>query len=104
MSQDSFPDLVKHLVEVAKRDGGISGDEQQIIDQVTVDLKLYNAARVKALEDKVIDDDESKMLEQLKDKILEHAVETAKLDGYVKMQERDIIKKLISVVHNFVDQ
>ncbi len=103
MNDEQFPNLIQELFTQAEQDGVITEDERKIIDQVKIDLKLFNSAHEKALADNIIDEEESRNLQKLRDNILERAIEKSKADGYVERDERDLLKKLLKVIRNIVN-
>ncbi len=94
MEDDVFSNTIKELVKEAAKDGIITPDEQEIINQVTVDGESFSMKLQMALEDGVITDEEVKELEDLKHLILERAETIAGLDGKHTEDEKNLIQKL----------
>ena len=86
-----------HLIETAAKDGVITQEEVDLIDAFEVSLKKYERALRKAFEDGVIDNDEEKILEDIKDKIISNGTQVAGIDGISKDEMNLLISMMLSL-------
>jgi tellurite resistance protein len=98
MKDDIIDSTIKELMEVAIADGIVSSDELEIIKQVKIDLDSYDLHLRDAKMDGFIDEDEMKILESLRDLIIERADIIASVDGKLSEDE----KALLTTLKNFV--
>ena len=103
MSQDSslLEKTLKLLFEQAFKDGVVTDDEFEIIEQVELDIELYMDSLNRALLDNLITTEESDELEALKDKILEKATQIAQGDGVIDAEEQGLLKKLSEILSEY---
>ncbi|MHA2090113.1 MAG: hypothetical protein ACW98K_04575 [Candidatus Kariarchaeaceae archaeon] len=99
MSKETlFEETVKELMNAAKRDGIITPEELDIIEQVKVDADSYETFLKEAFMDGTITDEESKKLQDLKQMIIDRAELIAKIDGSFDADEQILIKKLYEII------
>ena len=103
MSQDSslLEKTLRLLFEQAFKDGVVTDDEFEIIEQVELDIELYMDSLNRALLDNLITTEESDELEALKDKILEKATQIAQGDGVIDAEEQGLLKKLSEILSEY---
>ncbi|MDH5402065.1 MAG: TerB family tellurite resistance protein [Candidatus Heimdallarchaeota archaeon] len=92
---------LKELFKIARKDGVITEEENDIIDQIVIDTLEYSQMIDKAIEDGIIDDEETQELKKLKDQIIKNAEATALADGFYKDHEKELIKKLYDLLNSF---
>lgn len=101
MSEESlFTITMRELIEAAKKDGVITPEEQDIIEQVKVHADSYNMILEESLSDGIISSDEADRLNGLKQMIVDRAELIAKIDGKFEDDEKELIKKLIEIMKN----
>lgn len=96
-----FHETIKELFFVAKKDGVLTDQERAILDQVTVDVRIYTEALELALSDGMIDDKEIKKLTKLKEKIIIDAKKTANEDRVLDQDEKELIQKISEVLNKY---
>ena len=99
-------EIMKSIIEVAARDGKISNDEELIVDNVHQNIKEFRKALKIAWEDKIITVEERELLEEIADKILDNAMETANADGFLTQEEMNLLLAIamkVKVPKNIVD-
>jgi hypothetical protein len=92
---------IKELLKVAKENGVITVHEFKMLKRVRYDVREYQDALKKALDDNVITPEENKELTKLKDDILNNVVTVANMDKIVDDEETDIIQKLTEIVNEY---
>lgn len=100
MSNDLFEKSIKELMKTALKDGNISPDEYEIIEQAKVDIDSYNLHLQDALEDGQITEAEQKRLNELRELIIERADIIAKLDDTLSSDEEVLIDTLKRFIKN----
>ncbi|MCY3412312.1 MAG: hypothetical protein INQ03_11815 [Candidatus Heimdallarchaeota archaeon] len=94
MSEDLFKETIKKLLEVAEKDGVITSEEFEVLEQIRVDADSYAVNLEEAKSDGTIDDTESEKLSRLRDQILERAEIVANIDGTLSDDERALLNTL----------
>lgn len=92
---------IKELMEVANKDGIVSSDELEIINQVKVDLDSYDLHLKEAQKDGFIDDEEMIVLEKLRNLIIERADIIASVDGKLAEDEKELLKSLKNFINKY---
>ncbi len=102
MSDDEnlFQMTIRELMEAAKKDGVITPQEKDIIDQVRVDADSYNMLLEESLSNGIINEQEAEKLGDLKQMILDRAELIAKVDGEFDKDEQLMLKKLSEILNN----
>ncbi|OLS28758.1 MAG: hypothetical protein HeimC2_04880 [Candidatus Heimdallarchaeota archaeon LC_2] len=95
-----FQLTIRELMEAAKKDGVITPEEKDIIDQVRVDADSYNMMLEESLTDGTINEQESERLNDLKQMIIDRAELIAKVDGEFDDDEQFLLKKLSDILNN----
>ncbi|MHA2254052.1 MAG: hypothetical protein ACXAD7_27110 [Candidatus Kariarchaeaceae archaeon] len=99
MSKETlFEETIKELMNAAKRDGIITPEELDIIEQVKVDADAYETFLKEAFIDGTITEEESRKLHELKQMIIDRAELIAKIDGSFDSDEQVLIKKLSEII------
>ncbi len=94
----NMTNVLRELMLEAKRDGKVTKDEEALIDSVAIDLATYHDALIQALEDHVIDKEEERHLEELKETILSKVYYIARLDEVITTDEKALIEKLAAYI------
>ncbi len=92
---------IKELMEVASKDGIISSDELEIINQVKVDLDSYDLHLKEARKDGFVDEEELKVLETLRNLIFERADIIASVDGKLADDEKALLGSLKKFINKY---
>ena len=95
-----FEMTIRELMEAANRDGIVTPEELDIIEQVKVDADSYNLILQESLDDGTITSDEMERLNELKQMIIERAELIAKIDGKFDDDEQTLLKKLADILKN----
>lgn len=90
--------LLKELEPLAKQDGIISKDEQDLLDQVKVNIESFIEEYKRAWEDNRLSKDEKKKLTKLWDNIYEKSLESAKKDNNVTAEEFQILIQVLKTI------
>ncbi len=99
MSSDAlFNDTIKQLLSAAKKDGIITPEEMDIIEQVKIDAESYSLMLQEALSDGKLSKKEREKLNELKQMIVDRAELIAKLDGKFDDDEKELLKKLSEII------
>lgn len=99
ISDDSvFDKTMKQLWKVAQKDGIITPEEYDILEQVRIDADAYHVMLQECLEDGTISKEEAEQLHKLKDLIMERALLIATIDGTFDDDERELLKKLSEIL------
>jgi len=98
--ENLFQLTIRELMEAAMRDGVITPEEKDIIDQVRVDADSYNMMLEDSLTDGTINEQESERLNDLKQMIIDRAELFAKVDGEFDNDEQYLLKKLSDIINN----
>lgn len=101
MKEDLMDSTIKELMEVANKDGIVSSDELEIINQVKVDLDSYDLHLKEAQKDGFIDDEEMIVLEKLRNLIIERADIIASVDGKLAEDEKELLKSLKNFINKY---
>lgn len=101
MEEDLMDSTIKELMEVANKDGIVSSDELEIINQVKVDLDSYDLHLKEAQKDGFIDDEEMIVLEKLRNLIIERADIIASVDGKLAEDEKELLKSLKNFINKY---
>lgn len=97
--ENLFQMTIRELMEAAQKDGVITSEEKDIIDQVRVDADSYNMMLEESLSDGTINDYEAEKLGDLKQMILDRAELIAKVDGELDNDEQQLLKKLSEILN-----
>ena len=100
MDDKIFKETIKGLLDIAEKDGVISGEEMEILEQVRIDADSYSVNLTEAKSDGIITEDEANKLANLKKMILERAEIVANIDGKLSDDE----KELLSTLKMFLDK
>ncbi len=98
MSDDLFKSTIKELLDIAEKDGVISSEEFELLEQVRVDADSYAVHLAEAKSDGIITAEEEERLSKLKQQILDRAEIVAKIDGHLSDDE----KALLTTLKNFI--
>ncbi len=82
------------VVNAAKADGEITPDEYNILKQLSMDAAEYAIALEDAQSDGIIDSEEQKMLDGLKERLLSNAERVAEEDGVLTQDEVRLLIKI----------
>ncbi len=93
-----FENTMKELWLVAMKDGTISPEERDILNQVRIDADEYSMMLKECKVDNMITKEEFDKLELLKKQIINRAIITAKIDDNFTNDERALITKLTELV------
>lgn len=93
-----FESTMKDLWMVAMKDGTITEEERDILNQVRIDADEYSMILVECMEDDRISKIEFDKLELLKKQMIDRATITAKIDSNFTDDERALISKLTEIV------
>lgn len=96
----TLAEYLKAVVREAKKDGKVTQDEYNILQQLSLDVAEYTIALENAEEDGKIDPEEKKELLDLKDKLLQNAKAVANQDDIVTDEEAALLKKLAEILHD----
>ncbi|MHA2250631.1 MAG: hypothetical protein ACXAD7_09715 [Candidatus Kariarchaeaceae archaeon] len=96
MSDKEFDaeELLKYLVDIAKQDGIMSDDEKNFIDVMSAEIKKYDDAFKKSMDDGEITQQEKLTLFQSRLKILRKALDTVLTDLDVTKDEHNLLDGL----------
>jgi len=94
----TLAEYLKAVVKEAKKDGKVTQDEYNILQQLSIDVAEYTIALENAEEDGKIDLEEKKELLNLKDKLLENAKAVANQDEIITDEEAALLKKLAEIL------
>lgn len=97
-SDDQLNLILKELIQVAKKDGVITEEEQEIISQVEFDSDYYDLMLSDALEDGIITEKENQFLHDIANSMLERAEVIAGVDGKLSDDEKRLIQKLSDII------
>lgn len=100
MDKDLFDQTIKELVKIAEKDGVITPEELDIIEQVKIDADSYHLNLLEAIADGKITDEESTRLKKLKNLILDRAQIIADVDGHLSNDEKQLIESLKDFITN----
>lgn len=98
METELLTQTIKQLMEIAEKDGIVTTEEREIIEQVKFDSDVYQLMLNDAYEDDVISEAERANLEKLKDMILQRAEIVANLDDVITEDEQNLLEKLSEVL------
>ncbi len=101
MKEDLMNSTIKELMEVASKDGIVSSDELEIINQVKVDLDSYDLHLKEAKNDGFVDEEELKVLETLRNLIFERADIIASVDGNLSDDEKSLLSSLKKFINKY---
>lgn len=93
-----FEITMKELWKVAMKDGIITPQERDILEQVQIDADSYALMLEECLQDGTITKEEAAKLDYLKNLITDRAYVTATIDGKVDRDEGNLIAKLAEVI------
>ena len=99
-NESLFEMTIRELMEAANRDGIVTPEEFDIIEQVKVDADSYNLILQESLDDGKITPEEMENLNGLKQMIIERAELIAKIDGNFDDDEQILLKKLADILQN----
>jgi len=92
---------LKSIVDRAFNDGVVDDKEWELIHQIEMSIEAYAEGLNRALLDGVITPEETKELEQLRDRILSDASSVAKSDGEIDEEEASILQLLVKIVEKY---
>ncbi|MHA2250283.1 MAG: tellurite resistance TerB family protein [Candidatus Kariarchaeaceae archaeon] len=93
-----FEQTMLDLMKAAKKDGIITPEELDIIEQVKIDADAYLVMLQEAFMDGVVTEAETEKLKELKQTILDRAELVAKVDGSFDEDEEQLLKKLSEII------
>lgn len=94
MTEDIFKETIASLLKIAERDGVITSEEFELLEQVRVDADSYSMNLIDAKSDGVITEEEATRLAKLRNQILERAQIVAEIDGVLSDDEKVILNTL----------
>lgn len=93
-----FETTMKEMWLIAMKDGTITPEERDILDQVRIDADSYSLMLQECMEDGQITKEEFEKLEYLKKQMMDRAQLIAKIDDDYTQDERALISKLTELV------
>ncbi|MCE7737534.1 MAG: hypothetical protein GPJ54_21770 [Candidatus Heimdallarchaeota archaeon] len=96
--REQFETTMKEMWMVAMKDGIITTEEREILNQVRIDADEYSMILTECMADDMITKEEFDKLELLKKQIIDRATIMAKIDDNFSDDERALISKLTELV------
>ena len=93
-----FETTMRELWKVASKDGIITPEEQDILEQVQIDADSYAVMLEECIRRGTITKEEASQLDYLKNLITDRAYVIATIDGKVDSDESNLIAKLAEVI------
>lgn len=97
-NKELFEKTMKEMWMVAMKDGKISPEERDILNQIRIDADEYSMMLTECMDDDIITKAEFDKLELLKKQMIDRATITAKIDSNYTDDERALIRKLTELV------
>lgn len=95
-------EILRAVIQEAKKDAQITPDEQALITGIEEDLQHYESTLTKADEDKIYTEDEIKDLEKALKSILMNSLKRAQQDRKVTKDEEAIILALVRKIEDVI--
>lgn len=95
-SNEVFSKIIQEMTRIAKADGKITEEEEELLIATQVNLMMYDEALDQALEDGIIDQDELELLNGLKEQIIQDAYNIAELSDGISEDELKLLNTLIN--------
>ena len=92
---------IKQLFEAAMEDSVITDEEFELIQEVEFHVDKFESALSKAKQDGVIDDEEQEHLTHLKDEIINQAEAIARADKVIDNDEKKLLKTLSNLIQTY---
>ncbi len=89
-----FSGIIEQLTKIAKADGKITEEEEELLIQAQVNLMLYDEALAEALEDGIISDEERELLNGLKEQLIQSSWDLAEESEGVSDDEIKLLEIL----------
>ena len=91
-------DIIAKMTELAYADGKITEEEEELLTAAQINLMIYDEALEDALEDGIIDSEESEVLAGLKQQILDGAWQVASESDGISDDELKLLEVLLSKI------
>lgn len=91
---ENFTKIIEQLTKMAKADGKITEEEENLLAEAQVNLMLYDQALNDALEDGIITEEEKELLDGLKEQMIQSSWELAKESDGVSDDELKLLEVL----------
>jgi regulator of RNase E activity RraB len=95
---DLIEQVISQMTKVAKQDGKITQEEEELIVEAHINLLAYDQALEEALEDGIIDSQEKELLTGLREQIIQGAWDIAAESDGVSEDELKLLDVLINKV------
>ncbi len=92
---DALTNLIKTMTKLAKEDQVITEEEEELLTNAQINMMTYDNMIVEFLEDGVIDEEESDILQSFKEMIVQEAVELSNLSTDPNSKEMKTLSNLI---------
>ncbi|MCG3217608.1 MAG: hypothetical protein KAR35_01295 [Candidatus Heimdallarchaeota archaeon] len=92
---DALTNLIKTMTKLAKEDQVITEEEEELLTNAQINMMTYDNMIVEFLEDGVIDEEESDILQNFKEMIVQEAVELSNLSTDPNSKEMKTLSNLI---------
>ncbi len=99
MTPEDAIKLIESISTIARMDGIITEDEQNIISQVKTDADKYVRLFEEIMDRGIISEDDIQSLERAKIRILKNATNVAGRDNLITDDERQILLKILEVIN-----
>lgn len=92
---EKLREIIGSITKIARADGKITEEEAEILENVQINLLMYDDYLNEAMEDGIIDDDEMDMLIGLKQNIIAEAWDIAQVSDGVSDDELKMLEVLL---------
>jgi len=92
---DALTNLIRTMTKLAKEDQIITQEEEELLTNAEINMMTYDNMIVEFLEDGVIDEEESDILQSFKEMIVQEAVELSNLSTDPNSKEMKTLSNLI---------
>ncbi|MHA1910099.1 MAG: hypothetical protein ACTSYA_00245 [Candidatus Kariarchaeaceae archaeon] len=92
---DALTNLIRTMTKLALEDQVITKEEEELLTNAQINMMTYDNMIVEFLEDGVIDEEESDILQSFKDMIVQEAVELSNLSTDPNSKEMKTLSNLI---------
>ena len=98
--EERLQKIIRAISKVAKADGIITPEEQEILESVQINILVYDQSLEDALDDGIISNDERESLNALKHQILNEAWDIARYSEGVSNDEIKMLQVLLRELEN----
>lgn len=91
-------EIIAQMTKLAYADGKITQEEEELLTEAQINFMIYDEALEDALEDGIIDAEESEVLAGLKQQILEGAWSVAAKSNGISNDELTLLEVLLSKI------